>query len=59
MEKPDDETAEESEDKERPGPDATPAELAEWMEKDLWDSFAEGFENAGEDESDEETHSQN
>ncbi|PHQ43547.1 hypothetical protein Z052_03510 [Halorubrum sp. C191] len=39
---------------ERPGPDATSAEIAEWMEKDFGWAVAEGAANAGdEDDSDE------
>ena len=43
-----------SERPERPGPDATSAEIAEWMEKDFGWAVAEGAANAGdEDDSDE------
>ena len=39
---------------ERPGPNATSAEIAEWMEKDFGWAVAEGAANAGdEDDSDE------
>lgn len=34
---------------ERPGEDATPAEIAEWMEQDFWDGVAESIRNATED----------
>jgi hypothetical protein len=44
-----------SERPERPGPDATSAEIAEWMEKDFGWAVAEGMANAGdEDDSDDE-----
>jgi hypothetical protein len=44
-----------SERPERPGPDATSAEIAEWMEKDFGWALAEGAANAvDEDDSDEE-----
>ena len=40
-----------SERPERPGPDATTAEIAEWMEEDFGRAVADGVENAsGEDE---------
>ena len=43
-----------SERPERPGPDATSAEIAEWMDKDFGWAVAEGAANAGdEDDSDE------
>ena len=43
-----------SERPERPGPDATSAEIAEWMENDFGWAVAEGAANAGdEDDSDE------
>ena len=43
-----------SERPERPGPDATSAEIAEWMEKDFGWAVAEGAANAAdEDDSDE------
>jgi hypothetical protein len=40
-------------DRERPGPDADAAEIAEWMEEDFGRAVAEGIENAG-NESDRE-----
>lgn len=46
---------EDSERPERPGPDATSAEIAEWMEKDFGWAVAEGAANAG-DEDDPEEH---
>lgn len=35
----------------RPGKDASAAEIAKWMENDFWDSFADGIEDADTDES--------
>ena len=44
-----------SERPERPGPDATSAEIAEWMEEDFGRAVAEGMANAGDgDDSDDE-----
>jgi len=38
----------------RPDEDASPAEIARWMEEDFWESVAEGIEQAVEhDDSDE------
>jgi len=38
---------------ERPGPDATADEIAEWMEEDFGEAVADGMKKAVEDESDE------
>ena len=38
----------------RPGKDASAAEIAKWMENDFWDSFADGIEDADTDESTDE-----
>jgi hypothetical protein len=34
---------------ERPDEDASPAEIAEWMERDFWEGVAESIRNATED----------
>ena len=39
---------------ERPGEDATNAEIARWMEEDFWESVAEGVEEAAEDDNSKE-----
>lgn len=33
----------------RPGPDATRAEIARWMEEDFGEAVAEGIKQAGDD----------
>lgn len=40
-------------DRERPGEDATAAEIAEWMEQDFWGSVTEGMEAAFEENEEE------
>lgn len=37
----------------RPGPDASRAEIARWMEEDFGEALAEGIRDAAEDEHDE------
>jgi hypothetical protein len=41
---------------ERPGPDASSAEIAEWMEKDFGRAVAEGMTNAGDEEDSDDLH---
>lgn len=38
----------------RPGPDATSAEIARWMEEDFGKALAAGVEQAGEDDDSDE-----
>ena len=38
----------------RPGDDASLAEIARWMEEDFWESVAEGVEEAAEDDNSKE-----
>jgi hypothetical protein len=38
----------------RPGPDASAAEIARWMEEDFGEALAEGMKQASEDDEDDE-----
>jgi len=38
---------------EKPGEDATSAEIAAWLESDFWSSFAEGIGTSGEEDDEE------
>ena len=39
---------------EKPGPDASSADIAEWLEEDFWDEVADGLEEDREEQSTEE-----
>ena len=45
-----------SEQPERPGPDADAAEIAEWMEEDFGRAVAEGMANAGDEDDPDDEH---
>lgn len=44
-----------SDESDRPGPDASAAEIAAWMERDFGRALAEGMANANDDNDDENT----